>query len=60
MLDFVIYLLAGGSSAQGLASSLLWPFVSVPDLIKISALLVATAILQLWARKRRSSSGREA
>lgn len=54
MFDFILYVLSGGHSAIGLAASLFCPLVSIPDLIKISALLVGAAFLQLWARKCRN------
>jgi hypothetical protein len=54
MFDFILHAITGSNPAVGLIAGLFWPLVSIPDLIKISALLVGAAILQLWVRKFRN------
>lgn len=58
MFDLILQVLSGHIPSIWQAATLFWPLVSIPDLIKMSGLLVVAAIVQLWARKCRNNSRR--
>lgn len=62
MFNFILLVILGGNSVADLAASLFWPFVSISDLIKITALLLGASLVELWVRGRRNkaSSRRDA